>query len=167
MLLILRSITRFCASTAASPVPDGPVMEVPPATGRVDAPVVDRDPVEADPDEFAVPALLVPRGETVLEALPTPLGSLSELLRPPALAGPDGTPLTPDVPAPAEPAFGEPTALPVPTEGPLAAPAPPAPPVPPAPCANETAGQIKSATAATAAAMDDLVIAKLPLVSQR
>jgi hypothetical protein len=128
------------------------------------APEVDSDLVETEPDAFAVPALLVPGGETVFEALPAPLGSLSELLRPPALPGPDGTPLTPDVPAPAEPAFGEPTALPLPAEGPLAAPAPPAPP---APCANETAGQIKIATAAIAAAMGGLVIAKLPLVSQR
>jgi hypothetical protein len=144
------------------------VTEVPPAAGLVDAaPEVDSDLVEAEPDEFAVPALLVPGGITAFEALPAPLGSLSELLRPPVLAGPDGTPLTPDVPAPAEPAFGEPAALPLPAEGPLAAPAPPAPPAPPVPCANETAGQIKIATAATAAAMDDLVIAKLPLVSQR
>jgi ribonuclease E len=168
MLLILRSTARFWASIAASPVLFGPVTEMPPAAGLVDAvPEVDPDLVVAEPDEFAVPALLVPGGETVFEALPAPLGSLSELLRPPALAGPDGTPLTPAVPAPAEPAFGDPTALPLPAEGPLAAPAPLAPPAPPAPCANETAGQIKNAIAATAAAIDGLVIAKLPLVSQR
>jgi hypothetical protein len=83
------------------------------------------EPVVADdPDELAVPALLVPGGggETFFAELPAPLGSLPELLRPPTLAGPDGTPLMPAVPAPGEPAFGEPTALPVPAEGPLAAP---------------------------------------------
>jgi hypothetical protein len=31
----------------------------------------------------------------ILAALPTPLGSLTELLRPPALPGPRGIPLTP------------------------------------------------------------------------
>jgi hypothetical protein len=62
-----------------------------------------------DPDELAVPRLSVPCGgsETTFPALPTPLGSLLELFRPPALAGPDDTPLTPAVAAPAEPAFGE------------------------------------------------------------
>jgi hypothetical protein len=43
-----------------------------------------------------------------------PLGSLTELLTPPTLPGPGGMPLTPVVPAPAEPAFGVPTALPDP-----------------------------------------------------
>jgi len=104
----------------------GPVAAVPPPAARPPAEPVVID----DPDELAVPRLLVPGGvcETTFPGLPAPLGSLTELFRPPALAGPDGTPLTPAVPAPAEPAFGEPAALPVPGDGPLAA--PPAPPLP-------------------------------------
>ena len=47
-------------------------------------------------------------GDGAFEALPTPLGSLIELLLPPTLPGPAGTPLTPVVPAPADPAFGVP-----------------------------------------------------------
>jgi hypothetical protein len=39
-------------------------------------------------------------GDGILAALPTPLGSLTELLRPPALPGPCGMPLTPASPAP-------------------------------------------------------------------
>ena len=77
---------------------------------------------EGAPDEFAVPAGLVPGAVGILAALPAPLGSFDELFRPPALAGPLGTPLTPAVPAPAEPALGEPAAVPVPADGPLAAP---------------------------------------------
>jgi hypothetical protein len=46
-----------------------------------------------------------------LDALPIPLGSLTELLTPPTLPGPAGMPLTPVVPAPAVPALGVPTAL--------------------------------------------------------
>ena len=49
-----------------------------------------------------------------LEALPMPLGSLTELLPPPTLPGPVGMPLVAAVPAPAEPAAGEPAALPDP-----------------------------------------------------
>src|SRR3954469_18351675 len=101
MLLILRSTARSCASTAASPVLDGPVTPMPP-TGRVEA-LPEARPVVIEPVEFAVPALLVPGGVTVFEALPTPLGSFSALLRPPTMAGPDGTPLMPAVPAPAAP----------------------------------------------------------------
>jgi len=109
MLFSLRSTALFSASIAAS-LP-------------VDRSFDLAEPVVAgDPDELAVPALLVPGGgEAILAELPAPLGSLPELLRPPTLAGPDGTPLTPAVPAPGEPAFGEPAALPVPAEGPLAA----------------------------------------------
>jgi len=115
----LRSATLFSASIAAWL----------PADRSLDL----AEPVVADdPDELAVPALLVPGGgAAIFAALPAPLGSLPELLRPPALAGPDGTPLTPAVPAPGEPAFGEPTALPVPVEGPLAALPAPLPPAPP------------------------------------
>src|SRR5437899_667063 len=146
MLFSLRSIALSSASIAAS-------------LFVLAEPVVMDD---GNPDELAVPALLVPGGggEATFAELPAPLGSLPELLRPPTLAGPDGTPLTPAVPAPAEPAFGEPTALPVPADGPLAA--PPALPPPPAPppllCANKLAGQIKRAIAVNAAAADGLVI---------
>src|SRR6202790_5672282 len=134
MLFSLRSITLFSASTATSPLCDGPVAAVPPAAARAEPVVVDDPVVADDPEELAVPAPLVPGGgcETTFPELPTPLGSLPELLRPPASAGPDGTPLTPAVPAPAEPAFGEPAALPLPADGPLAAPpALPPPPLPP------------------------------------
>src|SRR4051812_3958151 len=53
-------------------------------------------------------------GAGILAASPMPLGSLTELLTPPTLPGPDGMPLRPVVPPPAEPAFGVPTALPDP-----------------------------------------------------
>jgi hypothetical protein len=155
MLFNLRSIVLFSASTATSPLCCGPVAAVPPGVAPAE-PVVVVDPVVADdPEELAVPALLVPGGggEATLAAFPAPLGSLPELFRPPTLAGPDGTPLTAAVPAPAEPAPGEPVA--VPADGPLAA--------PPALCANEPAGDIKMAIAASAAAVNVLVIAKLPL----
>jgi hypothetical protein len=102
-------------------------------------PVVVLDPPEpvpalpADPDEFAVPKLFVPGAVGTFAELPAPLRSLPELLSPPAFAGPLGTPLTAAVPAPADPAFGDPTTLPVvPAVGPLEAPpaeaAPAAPP---------------------------------------
>jgi hypothetical protein len=99
--------------------------------------------------------------------LPAPLGSLPALFRPPTLAGPDGTPLTPAVPAPAEPALGDPAALPVPPEGPLAAPPalPPPPAPPPALCANELTGPRSSATAMIDGVTDILVIARSPLWS--
>src|SRR5450756_1104869 len=132
MLFNLRSIVLFSASTATSPLCCGPVAAVPPGVAPTE-PVVVVDP--DDPEELAVPALLVPGGGG--EA---------------TLAGPDGTPLTAAVPAPAEPALGEPVALP--TDGPLAA--------PPALCANEPAGDIKMAIAASAAAVNVLIIAKLP-----
>jgi hypothetical protein len=107
MLFSLWSMVLFSASTAASPLVDGPVGDVPAL------PVVTPAPeFSAGPDELAVPVLLVPDGGAVIFAvLPTPLGSFTELLRPPALAGPGGTPLTPEVPAPAEPALGDPPAL--------------------------------------------------------
>jgi hypothetical protein len=58
--------------------------------------------VAVNPDELAVPAVLVPGGggAATFAEFPAPLGSLPELLRPPTLAGPDGTPLTPAVPLP-------------------------------------------------------------------
>src|SRR5712672_2731188 len=119
MLFSLRSIALSSASIAAS-------------LFVLAEPVVMDD---GNPDELAVPALLVPGGggEATFAELPAPLGSLLELLSPPALAGPDGTPLTPAVPAPGEPALGEPAALPLPAEGPLAAPPALPPPAPPPP----------------------------------
>jgi hypothetical protein len=156
MLFSLRSIALSSASTVASPDLFGPVASVPP-TGLVELePVVPDDPVVADPDELAVPRLLVPGagGVATFAELPAPLGSLPELLSPPALAGPDGTPLTPAVPAPAEPALGEPAALPLPADGPLAAPPAPPPPL----CANECIGPVRSAMATTDAVTDTLVI---------
>jgi hypothetical protein len=74
-------------------------------------------------DELALPTVLLTGVSGDLAALPTPLGSFPELFSPPTLAGPFGTPLTPCVPAPAEPAFGDPTGLAAPLVGPLAAPA--------------------------------------------
>jgi hypothetical protein len=50
-------------------------------------------------------------GAVTLNAFRNPLGSLIVLLIPSAFAGPDGMPLIADIPAPAEPAFGVPTAL--------------------------------------------------------
>jgi hypothetical protein len=82
------------------------------------------------------------------EALPTPLGSLTELLFPPAFPGPAGTPLTPVVPEPAEPALGVPVGLPE------AAPAVDPPADPPAPCARAAIGSIKLAAAVIAIRFD-------------
>jgi hypothetical protein len=68
MLLTLRSIARFSASIAASPVVGGPVTDVAPASGRVDAaPEVDAAPVEGAPEgsalrnEFRAPRLVLER----------------------------------------------------------------------------------------------------------
>jgi hypothetical protein len=82
------------------------------------------------------------------DALPTPLGSFTELLLPPALPGPAGTPLTPVVPAPAEPALGVPVGLPeaAPAVDPLAD--------PPAPCARAAIGSIRLTAAAIAIKFD-------------
>jgi hypothetical protein len=154
-----RSTDLVSASIATSGLTDGSLAEGPSAPDLAD-PVVMEDPVVAgDPDELAVPALLMPgaEGAAIFAELPAPLGSLPELLSPPALAGPDGTPLTPAVPAPAEPALGEPTALPLPAEDPLAAPPAP-PPAPPLLCANEFAGPMRSAMAMIDAVADILLI---------
>ena len=159
MLFSLRSIALSSALIAASPLviaasllADGSVAEALPAAGRAEPVVTEEPTVAAGPDELAVPALLVPGGggEATFAELPAPLGSLPELLRPPALAGPDGTPLTPAVPAPGEPALGEPAALPLPAEAPLAA--------PPALCANAAIGSVKIAMATNADASDVLAI---------
>jgi hypothetical protein len=88
-------------------------------------------------------------GGGTLDALPIPLGSLTELLTPPTLPGPAGMPLTPVVPAPA---LGVPTALVDPAV------------VPPAPafCANEVAGAIKMAMTASAAVVEVFDIRRSP-----
>jgi hypothetical protein len=92
------------------------------------------------------------------EALPTPLGSLTELLLPPAFPGPAGTPLTPVVPAPAEPAGGVPVGL-------LGvAPAVDPPAEPPAPCARALIGSIRLAAAAIAIRFDFFDIGFLHMV---
>ena len=143
MLFTLRSTVLFSSVIAASP-------SVP---ARFDL----ADPVVMPPpDDCAVPALLVPRagGEASLDELPAPLGSSPALFNPPGLAGPGGTPLMPDVPAPAEPALGEPAALPLPADD------------PPALCANEVTGDIKIAKAATATAAYVLFI-EISFVGQR
>jgi hypothetical protein len=163
MLFSLRLTAWFSALIAASVlVVDGPVAAVPPGAAPADPVVTPAPEFNAEPLEFAVPALLVPGCgcETTFEELPAPLGSLPELLRPPTLAGPDGTPLTPAVPAPAEPALGEPAALPEPADGPLAA--PPALPPPPPLCANEPTGPTRIAIATIDAAADILAIGKSP-----
>jgi hypothetical protein len=127
------------------------------------------------PGEFASVGRVFPEpfpdGLASFEAFPAPLGSLPELLSPAALAGPFGMPFTAAVPAPADPALGDPTELPVPTVGPLVAPGappelaapavppadappplpPPAPPPPPLPWANTAAEeQVREKTTNTA-----------------
>ena len=160
MLLTMRSSLRFSASIFASlfgsrvtvdPREPGArvplALTAPPEELEVPAafvpgegafavfPTPFRDPVLVDvrPDEFAVPTTFVPGDVADFAEFPAPLGSLPVLLRPPTFAGPLGTPLTAGVPAPAEPAFGVPTALLVPVVGPLEAPpvAAPAPAAPP------------------------------------
>jgi hypothetical protein len=144
MLLILRSTARSCASTSAFPVRGVSVMDDAPEPMPV---------VAVAPLEFAVPAELVPGGDgaVTFAALPTPLGSLTELLRPPAPPGPEGTPLID--PAPAEPALDVLAAAPVPADAP--------PALPPAPWANPPTGDIRSAIRARVAGFEILVIEKL------
>src|SRR5689334_2761683 len=98
MLLTFRSTSLFSLFISASPVRD-------PAEPVVTPP----------PDDCAVPNVLVPGagGEARLAAFAWPLGSSPALFNPPGAAGPGGTPLMPCEPAPAEPALGEPAALPL------------------------------------------------------
>jgi hypothetical protein len=120
MLFILRSTSLVSSVIAASPLVCGPVT-VEPDPGDLAEPVVTPLPVLArDPDDCEAPAVLVPgaglvpgTGDACLDAFPAPLGSSLALLSPPGAAGPEGTPLTPCEPAPAEPALGEPAALPL------------------------------------------------------
>ena len=83
--------------------------------------------VTDDPDVLAVPRLLVPGGgsEVTVPELLGPPGLMAELLMPPVLAV-SGAPVTPAVPVPAEPEFGEPVAL-AGLEGAVVTPAVPAP----------------------------------------
>jgi hypothetical protein len=191
MVFILAFTFGSSARISASPGIDGPGVTVPsirppvPTSGLVPAvpvvldPLAPPAPVPGDPDGFAVPKVLVPGAVGTFAEFPAPLGSLPELLSPPAFAGPLGTPLTPAVPAPGAPAFGDPAALPVPAVGPLAAPpadvppveapppeAPPADPPPPPPCANVVAG-FSSAAMTNNLADRSFVIGRPPFVSQR
>jgi hypothetical protein len=154
MLFIFASTFGSSARISASPGMDGPGVTVP-SIRWPDAPLRAIPVVDAFPVEFAVPKVLVPGAVGVLTELPAPLGSLPELLTPPAFAGPFGTPLTAAVPAPAAPAFGEPTALPVPTLGPLAAPVvevppPDAPPADPPVCASAKVPPVSASAVANA-----------------
>jgi hypothetical protein len=164
MLLIFLSTFESTESSArmeSSPGITGPEVTVPsmrppvaPPAGLPAVPTVveprGAPPVEADPEELAVPAELVPGVLGAFAALPAPLGSLPELLRPPTLAGPV-TPLTAAVPAPAEPALGAPGAAPdaPPADVPPADPPPAEPPVPPPPppplCARTGKGESRLA----------------------
>src|ERR1700761_1125772 len=132
MLFTLLSSLRFSASMTASLLcswvavgpavpganvpldlrapPEAPAVPaefVPTVSVALPAPLVDPE-LDAGPEEFAVPNAFVPGEVGVFAELPAPLGSLPELLRPAAFAGPLGTPLTPAAPAPAEPALGDP-----------------------------------------------------------
>jgi hypothetical protein len=113
ILLIFLSTFESTASSsriALSPAIAGPLVTVPsilfppPLTPALLAwPIVPWPPfgtaalpaVPAVPDEFAVPALLVPGALGTLEELPAPDGSLPELFNPAAFAGPDGMLLMP------------------------------------------------------------------------
>jgi len=114
-------------------------------------PVVTPLPVLAPlPDDCAVPEELVPGavGDGCLDAFDAPLGSSLEFFNPPGAAGPGGTPLMPCDPAPAEPALGEPAALPLvlPVDDPPADP----PADPPELWASEAAGYSRMAMAVRA-----------------
>src|ERR1700721_2539646 len=88
------------------PAPPAGLPAVPTVVDPIGAPP---PPAAPAPEELAVPKEFVPGVLADLAALPAPLGSLPELLRPAAFAGPV-TPFTAAAPAPAEPALG---ALPV------------------------------------------------------
>src|SRR3954454_16189411 len=107
MLFTLASTFAFSELNAASPGTWGPGLVTPsmrpPARARLAdpfaAPTVPLaapfDPAAADPVELAVPAALVPGAVGTFAELPTPLGSLTALFSPPALAEPPRTaPLT-------------------------------------------------------------------------
>jgi hypothetical protein len=126
--------------------PPAGLPEVPTVVEPIGAPL----PLDVDPEELAVPPEFVPGVLIAFAALPAPLESLPELLRPPTLAGP-GAPsaeLAPAEPTPCAPAGDEaaPAAAPldvVPPPDPP--PAPPAPPPPP-PCARAEMGDSRAVT---------------------
>jgi len=153
MLFTFLSIVLFSSLMAASLLVFG-VAAVPVPSDPAE-PVVTPAPVLAPPsDDCAVPELLVPGagGEASLDVFPAPLGSSPALFDPPGLAGPGGTPLMPEVPAPAEPALGEPAALP--------------PDGPPPLCANDVTGDVRIAMAAMAM-IEDAIFLKIPFWNQR
>src|ERR1700681_2254481 len=110
MFFIFASTFGSSDRISASPGIDGPGVTVPSirppfpilllAVPVVLVPLAPPVAAPGDPDEFAVPKVLVPGAVGAFAELPAPLGSLLELLSPPAFAGPFGTPLTPAVPAP-------------------------------------------------------------------
>src|SRR5471030_1757919 len=117
-----------------------------PAVPTVVEPIGAPPALDVDPEELAVPAELVP-GILDALALPTPLGSLPELLRPPTLAGPvaPSAVLAPAESTPCAPAGDEAApAAAAPDDAPPADP-PPAPPAPP-PCARADIGDRRAAT---------------------
>jgi hypothetical protein len=79
-----------------------------PAVPTVVEPIGAPPALDVDPEELAVPAELVP-GILDALALPTQLGSLPELMRPPTLAGPvaPSAELAPAEPTPCAPAGDE------------------------------------------------------------
>jgi hypothetical protein len=97
MLLILRSTSLFSSVIAASPLRCGPVTLVPDPVDLPEPVVTPLPVLTPEPDDCAVPALLVPdrSGEAILEAFAAPLGSSLALFNPPGAAGPGGTPLMP------------------------------------------------------------------------
>jgi hypothetical protein len=155
ILLTFLSTILFSSLMAASPEVWGPVTSTAPEPAR---PTVVVEPADAlpvlagEPEELAVPRELVPEAVGILAELPAPLGSLTELLRPPTFAGPLGTPLIEVVPAPAEPALGVPAADPVPADGAPAEP-PPADP-PPLLWASALRGESRMATRRNLAGME-------------
>ena len=138
MPFILRSTVLFSSLIAASA----------PVLSDLAEPVV-----TPPPDDWAVPAELVPGGggEASLDGFAAPPGSPPALFNPPGLVGADGAPVVPCASAPAEPALGETAALP------LLLPADD----PPALCANEETGDVRIVIAATAAAADASFIGNL------
>jgi hypothetical protein len=134
-----------------------------PAVPAVREPAAPPPVLEVEPEELAVPDELVPGALEAFAAFPAPLGSLPELLRPAALAGPV-TPLIAAVPAPAEPARGEapgdaaeaPPADAPPAEAPPDEEPPPDPPPPPPPlCARADKGDSRAATRITLRISDE------------
>jgi hypothetical protein len=115
-----------------------------PAVPTVVEPVGALLPEEVEPEELAVPAELVPGAlDVAFGALPTPLGSLPELLRPPTFAGPY-TPVAAGAPPLADPVLG---ALVADPDAPPAEPPPADPPPPPPPlCAKVDIGERRIAT---------------------